>query len=285
MKKLLFLFFTLLFTYCTATLPVKAAEPPNINARAAVLINADTYEILYAHNPDLQWYPASTTKMMAALLILENCDLNAITTMSYSALNNLPGLYRSLYLVPGNKLSINELLHVLLTVSDNGACNALAEHLDGTQAKFVERMNKRAQELGCTEAHFVTPFGMTDDDHHLSAMDLYRIARECMKHELFRKIVISDNYHLSNSSLDLWLHTCNQIVDRSSANYDSRAKGIKTGYTRDAQCNLVSYAEADGHKLYCVVLGSPRTGYGDLSYPDTKKLLDYGFAKLKKAGE
>lgn len=245
-----------------------------LTAKRALIVNGETGDVLYSKDAFLPWHPASTTKLMTALLVLENNRLNDITTVSASAMF-LEGDYKSRTLRVGTKLTIEQLLNMSLIESDNAACNTLAEYVDGTQKRFVEHMNRRAKELGLT-AHFVTAYGMTNQEHYLSAFDLYRIAQENMKYPIFRMIVSKPFYRLHNEDLDYTLKNRNQFIG-----VDSRVKGIKTGYTDAAQCNLVCYAEDDNHSIYTVVMGSPRKDI-DYSYPDSKLLLDYGFKILKE---
>lgn len=246
----------------------------NLTAKRALIVNAKTGDVIYSKDALLPWHPASTTKLMTALLVLENGHLDDITTVSASAMF-LEGDYRSKTLRVGTKLTIEQLLNVLLIESDNAACNTLAEYVDRTQKKFVEHMNKRAKELGLT-AHFVNTYGMTNEKHHLSAFDLYRIAKENMKYPVFQMIVKKPFYRLHNEDLDYTFKNRNQFIG-----VDSRVKGIKTGYTNAAQCNLVCYAEDKNHSIYTVVMGSPREDI-DYCYPDSKLLLDYGFKFLKE---
>ncbi len=246
-----------------------------LTCRRAILVDGKTGLVLYNKAADEPWHPASTTKIMSALMILEQGRLEDRTTVSSSA-TALYGGYHSNWLWPGMSFTIEQLLHILLIESDNASCNTLAEYLDGTQDKFVERMNKRAGEMGLA-AHFTTPYGHTAEQHYVTARDLYLIAKACMEYPAFRAIVRKPSYHLSTRDLDVTYRNRNQFVGN-----DPRVLGVKTGYTSAAQCNLVCYAEEEGKSLYTVVMGSPRRGI-DYSYPDSKKLLDYGFKLLKEA--
>lgn len=254
---------------------IKVPVDFSLNARRAILVDGKSGTVLYNKEADAPWHPASTTKIMAALLVLENGRLEDTTTVSYSA-TDLYGGYSTNWLYAGMRFTIDQLLHILLIESDNASCNTLAEYVDGTQEKFVEHMNRRAQEMGLS-AHFTTPYGHTNADHYVSARDLYLIAKACMEYPAFREIVRTPVYHLSTPAIDVTYRNRNQFVGR-----DPRVLGVKTGYTSAARCNLVCYAEDQGESLYTVVMGSPR-GDIDYSYPDSKKLLDYGFEILKTA--
>lgn len=278
MRKLLILFYTLTFMFCcnlaNATEITQEDLQRKLTAKAALVVDGQTGVVLYDHNGNMKWHPASTTKIMSSLLILENGNPNDITKISRSA-TNLEGLYNSRFLWSGLSLSVEQLLHMLLIESDNASCNTLAEYLDGTQANFVAHMNRKAEEMGL-RSHFVTPYGMTNYNHYVTAYDLYCIAKENMKYPLFRDIVRKASYHLKTNEIDINIKNVNKLLGR-----DARVLGVKTGYTKAAQCNLVCYAEANGKKLYTVVLGSPRS-YIDYSYPDTQLLMDYGFQELEK---
>lgn len=280
MKKLIIKFCILLVALlclvscCYANDTEKQNIYNNLTARKAILVDAASGNILFEKDAYSPWHPASTTKLMAALLILENGNLNDTTVISSSA-TDLIGGYRSVLLYPGQKYTINQLLNLLLIESDNASCNALAEYLAGNKINFVKKMNERAKELGLS-AHFQSAYGFTDDDHYMSAHDLYVIAKTAMSYHSFREIVRKPSYHMITNDVDFTVRNRNNFIGR-----DSRVLGVKTGYTSAAQCNLVTYAEDNGHALYAVVMGSPR-GEIDYSYPDTKMLLDYGFKLLDK---
>lgn len=254
---------------------VKEPVEISLTGKRAIVVDGETGAVIFNKEADLPWHPASTTKIMAALLVLEKGKLEEVTTVSSSA-TNLYGGYSSNWLWAGMRFTIDQLLHILLIESDNASCNTLAEYVDGTQSKFVEHMNQRAREMGLA-AHFTTPYGHTDEDHYVTARDLYLIARACMNYPAFREIVRTPVYNLQTDQIEVTYRNRNQFVGR-----DPRVLGVKTGYTSAARCNLVCYAEDKGHSLYTVVMGSPR-GEIDYSYPDSKKLIDYGFQVLEKA--
>lgn len=243
-----------------------------LTCQRAILVDGKTGQVLYNKDADLLWHPASTTKVMAALLILENGKLEDTTTVSNTA-TDLYGGYHSNWLYAGMKFTIDQLLHILLIESDNASCNTLAEYLDGTQEKFVERMNNKAREMGLS-AHFVTPYGRAQEEHKVTARDLYLITKAAMQYPAFREIVRTPVYHISTPYMNQSFRNRNQFIG-----VDPRVLGVKTGYTHAAQCNLICYAEENGHSLYTVVMGAPREDI-DYSYLDSKKLLDYGFRLL-----
>ena len=151
-----------------------------IYSDAVILIENKTGKTLYEKNSEQKMYPASTTKILTAILAIEKGNLNDTTTVSKTALAEMKSGYSSAYLVEGETLTIEQLLTVLLVHSANDASNVLAEYISGSISSFVDLMNEKAQELGCTNTHFVTTNGLHDDNHYTTAKDMSIIARYCM---------------------------------------------------------------------------------------------------------
>lgn len=280
MKKrifLIFLFIFLLYSSC-----VSAVSNVEINSPAGILVEESTGKILYEKNAHEKMYPASTTKILTALLVLENGNLEDTVTVSEEAVNSLSDGYVTPYISSGEKLTVDQLLNVLLVPSGNAAGNALAEYVSGSIDEFVNLMNSRAKELGCTNTHFTNPYGKHDENHYSSAYDLYLIAKEAMKYEEFRTIVAKPTYSLAptnrHSKDDRLLYSTNDLVKPSSNNYYEYALGIKTGFTSYAKDCLVAAAQKDNMTLYAVILGADESSSGvSYRYIDSKKLFDYGF--------
>lgn len=264
-------------------------------AESAVLINARTGQILYEKEKDKQQFPASTTKIMTALLTLENKELDEVVTISHDA-SYTEG--SRIYLLEGEKVTIEQLLYAMLLESANDAAIALAEAVGGSVEAFADMMNARAEELGAENTHFETPNGLPNDNHLTTAYDLALIAKEAMKNETFRKIVSTESYEIPATELQPEVRHINNtnklLVSSSSVYVDGKKRpykydgilGIKTGYTKAAQSCLVAAAERDGMEIIGVILKSTP----DSQYPDMIKLLDYGFdnytsEKLLSAGE
>lgn len=280
MKKrifLIFLFVFLLYSSC-----VSAVSNVEINSPAGILVEESTGKILYKKNAHEKMYPASTTKILTALLVLENGNLEDTVTVSEEAVNSLSDGYVTPYISSGEKLTVDQLLNVLLVPSGNAAGNALAEYISGSIDEFVNLMNSRAKELGCTNTHFTNPYGKHDENHYSSAYDLYLIAKEAMKYEEFRTIVAKPTYSLAPTNRyskdDRLLYSTNDLVKPSSNNYYEYALGIKTGFTSYAKDCLVAAAQKDNMTLYAVILGADESSSGvSYRYIDSKKLFDYGF--------
>lgn len=280
MKKrifLIFLFVFLLYSSC-----VSAVSNVEINSPAGILVEESTGKILYEKNAHEKMYPASTTKILTALLVLENGNLEDTVTVSEEAVNSLSDGYVTPYISSGEKLTVDQLLNVLLVPSGNAAGNALAEYVSGSIDEFVNLMNSRAKELGCTNTHFTNPYGKHDENHYSSAYDLYLIAKEAMKYEEFRTIVAKPTYSLAPTNRyskdDRLLYSTNDLVKPSSNNYYEYALGIKTGFTSYAKDCLVAAAQKDNMTLYAVILGADESSSGvSYRYIDSKKLFDYGF--------
>lgn len=255
-------------------------------AESAVLINAKTGQILYEKNKDKQLFPASTTKVMTALLTLENKSLDEVVTISHDA-SFTEG--SRIYLLEGEQMTIEQLLYAMMLESANDAAIALAEAVGGSVSAFADMMNARADELGAKNTHFETPNGLPNDAHVTSAYDLAIIAQEAMKNETFRKIVSTESYNIPPTELQAetrYLHNTNKLLASTSKVYIDGVKreckydgilGIKTGYTKAAQSCLVAGAERDGMEVIGVILRSTP----DSQYPDMIKLLDNGFNKYE----
>ncbi len=277
-KRILLIAFTLLFCLTTAF-----ADEPKLHSKAAILINADSGQVLYGYNQNEALPIASTTKILTALIILENADLNA--TITTSANFNNPG---------GSHIAIDheetfvtkDLLYALLVESANDAAVALAEAEAGSVEAFVEQMNKRASELGVQDSHFANPHGLDADGHAVSAADLAKIAAKAMQNPVFRDIVKTKRYtiaptnkkdkprdYLNNRNLFLY-DNGDQInyKGKKVAIYDPRVDGVKTGYTQAAQNCLVSSFVNNASRYIVVVLGADNK---DTLYGDSKKLIDY----------
>ena len=269
---LLIIFFVLFSNSALAT------EMPNleISAPSAILIDANTGRVFYEKEADTKRYPASTTKIMTALVVLENVeDLQQVATVSYDAVFSIPSGYATDLLKVGEELTIEELLYALLVKSSNESAVVLAEYVAGSVDSFASMMNTKAQELGCTNTHFVNPNGVHDENHYTTARDLATIAREAMKNEQFRKFVATASHTLPSTNkyerTDRNLVTTNDLIRKSNASYYSYAIGIKTGFTTPAQNCLVAGASKDGVDLIAVIL---KTG-DEERYQDAKTLFNY----------
>lgn len=246
MKRLLTL---IMLGYMMALLPLQClAEEVGTAALACVIIDEASGRVLLEHNASAPLPMASTTKIMTALLALERGDMDAPVTCSRNAFG-VPGT--SIYLSEGETLTLREMLTGLMLASGNDAAVAIAEHLGGTSEEFCRMMTERAAELGCTDTVFLTPHGLPQEGHYTTARDLALIAREAMKHPLFREIVCTQRATIpwEGRPYDRVLTNKNRLL----SSYEG-ATGIKTGYTKKAGRCLVFGAERNGMRIIGVVL-------------------------------
>lgn len=282
MRKKIILFFILIILAFSSSVLGASADSIKINSPVGLLVEESTGKILYEKGANDKMYPASTTKIMTALLTLEKGNLSDTVVVSKEAVSSLQNGYVTSYIAVGEELTVEQLLNVLLVPSGNVAGNVLAEYVSGSVDSFVSLMNSRAKELGCNNTHFTNPYGLHDDNHYSTAYDLYLMAREAMTHQVFRDIVSKTSYTLAptNKHLkdDRTLPTTNDLLKPTSRSYYEYAIGIKTGYTSKAQECLVSAAKKDNMTLYAVILGSERNSSGTSSRnADITKLFNFGF--------
>ncbi|MCS7272652.1 MAG: D-alanyl-D-alanine carboxypeptidase [Fimbriimonadales bacterium] len=241
------------------------ADAPAVRARAAVLIDADTGQVLYAKNAHMRLPPASLTKIMTAILVLERCDLDATVKASRRATLVEPS---SMHLREGEQVKVRDLLYALMLRSANDAAVALAEHVAGSVEAFAQQMNQKARALGAKNTHFVNPHGLHHPQHLSTAYDLALITRYAMQNETFRAIVKTPFYIVerSHNQDDLWM------VNKAKFLYlYPYAEGVKTGYTRQAGFCFAGSAIRDGRRLISVVLDSKQRE------ADTIALMEHGF--------
>jgi D-alanyl-D-alanine carboxypeptidase (penicillin-binding protein 5/6) len=241
------------------------AGTPQVQARAAVLMDAETGQVLYAKNAHKPLPPASLTKIMTAIVVLERCDLDAVVKASKRAVNTQAS---SMHLRVGEEVKVRDLLYALMLRSANDAAVALAEHAAGSVEAFAQLMNEKAKSLGAKHTHFVNPHGLHDPRHVSTAYDLACITRYAMQNETFRAIVKTP-YYIVERSLnqdDLWM--VNKAKFLQEYPY---AEGVKTGYTNQAGYCFAGSAFRDGWRLITVVLNSPQR------VADTIALMEHGF--------
>ncbi len=264
-----------------------AVDYPKINAKAALLVDGETGLVLFDKNAHTQQYPASITKVMVALLVLEAVDRGELkmdqqVTASARALADLTEDSSTADIQEGEVLTVEQLLYCLMVVSANEVGNIFAEALDGSIPAFVERMNRRAQELGCENTHFANTSGLHDPQHYTSAWDIYLFTREAMKHPEF--VTITDTSAVTipatNKSGERYYHSTNHLISGwyvLDYLYEY-AHGIKTGTTEEAGHCLVSSAIQEDRSLISVVLGTEVDSNGKImSFVETRRLFDWGF--------
>ena len=255
-------------------------QGPSNGAESAILMDADTGTILYSKNIEEQLYPASITKMMTALLTVENCSMEDVVTFSSDAINNTELNSSRIGIMIGEELTVEQALHGLLLGSANEVAYGLAEHVGGSLENFVQMMNDKAAELGCEHTHFANASGLPDENHYVCAHDMARIARAFFNNETLCMISGTYSYTIpptnkTDESRPLENH--HKMVTGKKYEYDGIIGG-KTGFTSVARQTLVTCAQRNGMKLVCVVLKDESPN----QFLDTAALLDYGFANFEK---
>ncbi len=256
---------------------------PEISSPSVLLAEPESGKIIYEKNAHAKMYPASTTKLLTALLALEKCTLDETAVVSEYAVNSVTYDYSSAALVPGEELSVYVLLQAMLIYSANDAATVLAEHISGSVEEFAKLCNERAVELGCENLHFVNANGMPDDNHYCTAYDLFLIARECQKYDVFNEIVQTKSFIVPATELypeeDRFCKNTNKMLFSGySKYYYPYCTGMKTGYTTPAGHCLVSSASKGSLDLICVVLGGIVDEQGiNRRYTDSIALFDFAY--------
>lgn len=246
------------------------AAPP-IGCSSALIIEESTGRVLYERAADVKRFPASTTKIMTAILMIEKLKTDDIITAPPDIKKVKPS---SMHLMPGEKVPMLDLLYALMLRSANDAAVAAAVKISGSVPEFAKLMNERAKELGCTDTNFVTPNGLHDDMHYTTAKDLAKIAKHAMSLDLFREVVKTPKWTLTRSSNleDLLVENKNRLLP-----LDPTVEGVKTGYTNPAGLCFVGCANRDGMRVFTVVLHSENW------LTDTQALLKWGYKYYHRA--
>ena len=256
-------------------------EAPQVHSKYAILIDADTGSVLYEKNSEERAFPASTTKIMTCILVLENVpDLATKVTIGpeangWSAANSLMGI------IQGENITTRDLLYGLMLRSGNDAALALARFVGGSEDTFAAMMNTKAAELGMKNTHFVNPHGLTDENHYTTAADMAKLARYAMQNGDFRAIVSTKKHELSatNSQPARTITTTNRFLSPTEASLPynwSACTGIKTGSTSAAQGCLVTSASYNNMNMIAVTFFDDSSGHVE-RWNDAKKMIEYGF--------
>ena len=254
---------------------------PKVGCKAVYVAEPTTGKIIYEKNAHEKMYPASTTKILTALVVLENCKLTDTATVSKRALSLVPSGYSNAKLQVGEIITISDLLYALLLPSANEAANVLAEHVSGSVEAFAELCNNRAKELGCENLHFVNPNGIHNEDHYCTAYDLYLIAKECRKYDAFNEIVKTKSFTLPATNIytkdDRTFNNTNELLLLGKYYYEN-CTGIKTGFTTPAGQCLIASSSYNNIDLISVVLGGGTNsqGYNERFY-DTKNIFEFAY--------
>lgn len=287
MRKFILTTLMILSVLCLPVRPVMGlTEPPALAGVGGVVIDAELGTVIFDKYKDEKLEPASTTKVMTALLTLESLELDRKVLIDEET-SFTPG--SRIYLLEGEEVTVDQLLHALLIESANDAAVALAKEISGSVDAFANLMNRRAKELGAVNTHFVNPHGLHEEGHLSTAYDLALIAREAMKNPVFREYVLTYQYTIpaTNKQPTRYLYNTNRLIYDGVTRVDAAgtlrpakyegATGIKTGYTPEAGGCLVASAKKDGSEFIAVVLKSTDLG----RFGDSIALLDFAFANYK----
>jgi len=284
--------------------PAPEAEPdPSVpdplprHCRAAIVVDGDYGDVVYSYHGEEKMYPASITKVMTTLLVMEALAQGTLTlqtkvTASETGIT-LPEGSSTAGIKAGEILTVEDLLYCALLASANESCNILAEAVAGSIPDFVDRMNAKARELGMTGTHFMNPHGFHDEEHYTTAYDITLMCRAAMEYETFRTIVSTATHTVpaTNLSEERVLHNTNYLLRNPIKPYYTynRAIGIKTGSTTPAgQCLASAAADADGRTYYCVVLGAETAEDEEegikvrYSFVESRRLLEWAFDNFKR---
>lgn len=281
---------------------ISTVNTPEVFAESAILLDVHENKILFEKNSINEMYPASTTKLMTAILAVEHCkDLSQKVKVSYFAVNSVPYSYATANLIVGEQVSIKDLLYALLVPSANDAAYVLAQYIanngnnypiDNTAASheafnnsikiFSEMMNLKAKELGCTHTNFVNPNGIHNEQHYSTAYDLMLIGKYAYQNSTLKTICNTTEYTLENTNLYTStprnVETTNFLITPNKDGYYSYANGLKTGFTDPAQNCIIASANKDNRDLIAVILHSEKTEDKNKSREsDCKRLFEYGF--------
>ena len=272
----------LLLTICFPR-PAYAAVPwPDeilIEADGGILMDADSGCVLYGKNLHERYFPASITKILTALIIIENCNLDDVITFSHDAVYNVERGSTNAGYDTGDQLTVRDALYAMLLKSANEVANALAEHCAGSVEAFADMMNEKARSLGCQDSHFANPSGLNNPDHYTTPYDYALIAQAAFKNQTFVEFDSTTYYTLPPNSAykePFTVYCGHKMLKQNSGQHYDGIIGGKTGYTSLAGNTLVTCAERDGMKLITVVLNGHST-----HYTDTRALLDFGFANFR----
>ena len=281
-KKAACLILTIISIVCLGKVDVKAADywpdAPETLSPSVILMEESTGTILYEKNMDEAHYPASITKIMTTLLALENGNLSDMVTFSDDAINNTEG--SGIARDYGEQMTLEQCLYGVMLESANECAYAVAEHVGGTVENFVDMMNAKAKELGCTNTHFANPHGLQDENHYTTAHDMALIAQAAYQNETFRIIIGTKMYTIPPTNKHAEETVLRNHHDMLCTYHNANRKylypycvGGKTGYTATANSTLVTYAEKDGMTLICVVMNTQSPN----QFIDTVNLFDYAF--------
>ncbi len=251
-------------------------QGPEIEAASAVVMDMDTGVFLYSKQATETQYPASITKIMTTLLLIENCDLNDTITFSEVVYDVEEGSSH-IGIQPGEEMTLRDCAYAIMLESANDAANGVAEYIAGSISGFADMMNEKAAELGCVNTHFSNPHGLYSDDHYTCAYDMALIAQAAYANETFREIVGAEEYTIPETNLtdeERYLTNHHQMLNSDSEYFHEWCTGGKTGYTSQCLNTLVTFFEQDGRNLVAVVM---RVNGSGKAYLESTDILNYAY--------
>jgi len=252
-----------------------------VQSEAGIVMDVDSKTVLFGQNLHVQKAPASITKVLTALVVVENSSLDDTVTFSHDAVYNVEdGSGNKNAIEEGDQMTVRDCLYFMLLTSSNQAANALAEHVGGSREGFVEMMNEKAKELGCTESHFANPSGLNDDTQLTSVYDMALIGIAAYSNPTLLEIGSAKTYRLpatANNPEGVTVSMEHQLLDSSRENYYPYAVAGKTGYTSIAGQTLITYAVKEDRRLMAVTMKSTEFTH----YTDTTALLEFGFQSFQ----
>ena len=276
----------MLFMLCISNIFAEGIS--NLYCNSAIVMDNDSGKILFGINENEKVYPASTTKVLTAILALENLDINSSTIVSEEAVN-IPYDSSNAALKQGEVITIKDLLYALMLKSGNDCANVLAEAVSGSIDKFVVLMNEKAKDLGCTNTNFTNTHGYHDDNHYTTPSDMMKILSYATQNEKFVKIFSTKEYTIATTnktSSERVYQNTNRLILTKDDSYLSRyyeyCIGGKTGYTDEAGRTLVAYGKKDDKNLVIGVFNATASGSEDVRYTDAINLFEYGFNNFEK---
>lgn len=274
----------LLTVYIISSFVCVSAEysKPQINAKSAILIDASTGQIIYEKDMDAKKFPASTTKIMTAILAIENLELTDMLTADEETIDSVPRDTSNIALDYGEEISVEDLLYATLLASGNDSSNVLAKGVSGSLDEFAKFMNEKAKEFGARNTNFANANGLHDENHYTSAYDLAQIMRHAISNETFCKVINTVLYDAMPTNKQEEVRTfanSHQMIKTTPYAYQGTIGG-KTGWTTDAGHTLVTACERNGTKLIAVVMESGEAL--EDKFAETVKLFDYGFDNFDK---
>jgi len=258
-------------------------QGPSINSEAGIVMDIDSGAILYAKNIDEQHYPASITKIMTALVALENYELDETVKFTWDDIRFLEYGDAHIGIKPDEELTMEDCLYGMLLASANEVSHGIGAHMEGGYEAFLEEMNETAEELGCKNSHWMNTHGLHDEQHYTSARDMALIGAAAFQHEDFRKITGTYQHVIPETNITAekrYVHQNHKMLRDWDSRYYEYCVGGKTGYTDQALSTLVTFATKEDVNLVAVVLKTH--GGGNNTYVDTRAMLDFAFDNFAK---